>query len=113
MKKINFLTSLLLAGLLVSCGKNPEPSENKPSEIKSEPTTEEVHHDPVTITYSVWNLGSADSETPNLDRLMIQEFQSKYPWITVNIVERPKVAPNVFALSAFDDLIKLSIFAKF
>ena len=27
-------------------------------------------------------------------------------------VERPNVAPNVFALSEFDDLIKLSIFAK-
>ena len=92
MKKINLITSLLLAGLLVSCGQTPEPNSSKPSEPKSEPTTEEVHHDPVTITYSAWNLGSADSETPNLDRLMIQEFQRKYPWITVNIVERPKVA---------------------
>lgn len=46
---------------------------------------------PVTITYAAWNLGPAESANPNLERLMIQAFMQRYPWITVNIVERPKV----------------------
>jgi len=46
--------------------------------------------DPVTIKYAAWNLGAIDSET-NLERLMLQAFVEKYPWITVQIVERPKV----------------------
>ncbi|XMB72297.1 hypothetical protein RJI07_09345 [Mycoplasmatota bacterium WC30] len=50
-------------------------------------TTEEP--DPVTITYAAWNLGT--TESLNLDRLMIDSFMEKYPWITVDIIERPKV----------------------
>lgn len=52
------------------------------------PTTTE-YHDPVTITYAAWNLGTVDSL--NLERLMIEQFMVAYPWITVNIIERPKV----------------------
>ncbi|MBI9010106.1 MAG: hypothetical protein JEZ05_08740 [Tenericutes bacterium] len=51
-------------------------------------TTEEP--DPVTITYAAWNLGT--TESVNLERLMIDSFMEKYSWITVEIIERPKVA---------------------
>lgn len=49
------------------------------------------NREPVTITYAAWNLGTAD--TPNINREMIRAFQERYPWITVDILERPKV-PN-------------------
>lgn len=48
-----------------------------------------VSHTPVTITYAAWNLGAIDSL--NLERLMIEAFMDQYPWITVQIIERPKV----------------------
>jgi multiple sugar transport system substrate-binding protein len=48
-----------------------------------------VQPDPVTITYAAWNLGAVDSV--NLERLMLEAFEEEYPWITVEIVERPKV----------------------
>ncbi len=53
------------------------------------PATTESH-DPVTVSYAAWNLGAIDSTT-NLERLMLQAFVEEYPWITVQIVERPKV----------------------
>jgi len=56
---------------------------------ESTTTTTTEYHDPVTITYAAWNLGTIDSL--NLERLMIDEFMEAYPWITVNIIERPKV----------------------
>lgn len=84
-----FLSAVCLTTLLTGCTKTEDSSNNKPSDDSSMTPSEQ--HDPVTLTYSAWNLGASDSETPNLDRLMIQEFQKKYPWITVNIVERPKV----------------------
>ena len=56
---------------------------------------------PVTITYAAWNLGPAQSENPNLERLMIQAFMQRYPWITVNIVERPKI-PDPSGTSEID-----------
>ena len=83
MKKFKLLSTILLASCLVSCGGSNTSTPDK--------TTEEEHHDPVTITYSAWNLGSPDAEKPNLDRLMLEEFHKKYPWITVNVVEIPKV----------------------
>ena len=94
------LSSVLMSMVIAGCGEAKEspnastPSTSTPTESTpiQNSSTEEVHHDPVTITYSAWNLGSADSDTPNLDRMMIDEFQKKYPWITVNIIERPKVA---------------------
>lgn len=46
--------------------------------------------DPVTVSYAAWNLGAIDSTT-NLERLMLEAFVEEYPWITVEIVERPKV----------------------
>jgi len=58
-----------------------------------------VSHTPVTITYAAWNLGAIDSL--NLERLMIQAFMEEYPWITINIIERPKV-PDPSGLTEID-----------
>ncbi|NLD26159.1 MAG: extracellular solute-binding protein [Acholeplasmataceae bacterium] len=46
--------------------------------------------DIIEITYANWNLGSPDSEDPNMERLMIQAFEDKYPHIKVRVIERPK-----------------------
>jgi len=53
-------------------------------------TTTTEHHDPVTLTYAAWNLGAVDTTT-NLERLMLDAFEVQYPWITVDILERPRV----------------------
>jgi len=55
-------------------------------------TTTETH-DPVTVTYAAWNLGEAGTAgaQTNLERAMLEAFAVAYPWITVEIVERPKV----------------------
>ncbi len=47
--------------------------------------------DKTVITYASWNLGSPDSEEPNMERLMIDAFMEKYPDIEVQIIERPKI----------------------
>ncbi len=46
--------------------------------------------DKIVITYANWNLGSPDSEEPNMERLMLEAFQDKYPHIKVNVIEWPK-----------------------
>lgn len=93
MKNTNklFLSAVCMVSLLTGCNNSDKSSDtNSQTPATSNSSTQE-NHDPVTISYAAWNLGASDSETPNLDRLMIDEFQKKYPWITVNIVERPKV----------------------
>jgi len=50
-------------------------------------TTE--YHEPVNVTYAAWNLGAIDSD--NLEREMLAAFTEEYPWITVEIIERPMV----------------------
>lgn len=78
MKKVNILLlSALVATLTAGCGGKDSSST-------------ELQHDPVTITYASWDLGSEDAEAPNIERMMIDEFEKQYPWITVNIIERPK-----------------------
>jgi multiple sugar transport system substrate-binding protein len=46
--------------------------------------------DRIEITYASWNLGSPDSEEPNMERLMIEAFMEEHPEIKVRIIERPK-----------------------
>lgn len=78
MKKVNILLlSALVATFTAGCGGK-------------ESSSTELEHDPVTITYASWDLGAADAEAPNIERMMIDEFEKQYPWITVNIIERPK-----------------------
>lgn len=78
MKKLMILMGFfLIATLLVACGNGEAPT----------PTPE----DQVEITYASWNLGSPDSEEPNMERLMIEAFMEKYPNIKVTVIERPKV----------------------
>ena len=84
MKKVQLITlSALLATLCAGCGGNTN------SGVVSSTGGLSNNHEPVTITYSGWNLGAADAETPNLERMMIDEFEKQYPWITVNVMERP------------------------
>lgn len=44
----------------------------------------------IVLTYANWNLGSPNSEEPNMERLMLKAFEEKYN-IKVEIIERPKV----------------------
>ncbi|HRY77304.1 MAG TPA: hypothetical protein P5154_00895 [Candidatus Izemoplasmatales bacterium] len=85
MKKIlSFAFLTLFAFLLAGC-------QTESTTTTSGITT--VSHDPVTITYAAWNLGPVDSTT-NLERLMLAAFEAEYPWINVEITERPKVPSN-------------------
>ena len=71
MKKVNvLLLSALIATITTGCGGNGETS----SSISSQ----EEHHEPVTITYASWDLGPADAEAPNIERMMIDEFEKEY-----------------------------------
>ncbi|MDD4070607.1 MAG: extracellular solute-binding protein, partial [Candidatus Izemoplasmatales bacterium] len=89
-----FLFTLLVLGF-VGCqstsssttGNSSTTTDNSGSASSSTQTTEMP--DPVTITYAAWNLGAVDSV--NLERLMLEAFEEEYPWITVEIIERPKV----------------------
>ncbi len=54
-------------------------------------TKDEVPSGKTVITYASWNLGSAESEEPNMERLMIDAFMEKYTDIEVQIIERPKI----------------------
>ena len=81
MKKIMlFLATAILTFVLVSCG-NPGTDT---------PGTGDGEKD-IVLTYAAWNLGSADSDTPNMERLMLEEFEKAHPGIKVEVVERPKV----------------------
>ena len=94
MKKVQlFALTTLFATLCAGCGGKTDSSSNNgvvSSNVSLGENSSSVHHDPVTITYTAWNLGSPDSAKPNLDRLMIEEFEKEYPWITVEIIEIPK-----------------------
>jgi len=54
-------------------------------------TKDETPSGKTVITYASWNLGSAESEEPNMERLMIDAFMEKYTDIEVEIIERPKI----------------------
>ncbi len=91
MKKIIVLFVLLFSAIALTACTQTSSATTKQTTLPgttTPPTTTE-YHDPVTITYAAWNLGTVDSL--NLERLMIQAFMETYPWITVNIIERPKV----------------------
>ncbi|MBN2540532.1 MAG: carbohydrate ABC transporter substrate-binding protein [Bacilli bacterium] len=94
MKKLLALLIISVFGLaLISCSGTTistlitTGSSTTGTDNTGETTT--ISHDPVTITYAAWNLGTVDSL--NLERLMIEAFMEEYPWITVEIIERPKV----------------------
>lgn len=97
MKKILSLMFIALFGIvLIGCNNSIVTSITTNDGTNSSTTNTDLTsgedtqtHNPVTITYAAWNLGT--TESINLERLMIQSFMEKYPWITVEIVERPKV----------------------
>lgn len=78
MKKILLLFAFVFASVMLVACKDDKP----------DPT---IIDDQVEITYASWNLGSADSEEPNMERLMIDAFMEAYPNIKVTVIERPKV----------------------
>lgn len=87
MKKILCLAVLsFIAFTMMGCQKETTILSTTGNDITT--TT----HEPVTVTYAAWNLGALD-DTTNLERLMLDAFEVEYPWITVEIMERPKV-PN-------------------
>jgi len=74
MKKLLIIIGLILFTFgLVACKDDEVPSGN-----------------PV-ITYASWNLGSPESEEPNMERLMLEAFMEEYPDIEIEIIERPKI----------------------
>ena len=94
MKKLFSLLSLLLITVaFVGC----QPKTIVTTDDNTTQTTTAINntnqtteqHSPVTITYAAWNLGAVDE--PNLERMMLDAFEIEYPWITVEIIERPKV----------------------
>jgi multiple sugar transport system substrate-binding protein len=92
MKKIlgTMLVTLFLF-LLTACGETTTTTTANATDSTTTTTTTAAEvHDPVTISYAAWNLGAIDN-TSNLERLMIEAFMDQYPWITVEIRERPKV----------------------
>ncbi|MGE0003697.1 MAG: hypothetical protein AB7S88_04475, partial [Candidatus Izemoplasmatales bacterium] len=94
MKKWTSVLLIALLGLvLFACG------ETTTTTTTGTDTSATENHDPVTVTYAAWNLGTVDST--NLERLMLQAFSEEYPWITVEVVERPKV-PDATGTSEID-----------
>lgn len=102
MKKILSLSLVLLGCLaFVACGETTTTATTTgtaasvtttsgTASTTTTTTTATVSHEPVTLTYAAWNLGAIDNTT-NLERLMLDAFEVQYPWITVEILERPKV----------------------
>ncbi|MDR4968030.1 MAG: extracellular solute-binding protein [Acholeplasmataceae bacterium] len=87
MKKILMIFAFVFLTVgLVACGGSTD-----------DPTTPVDTDDPtllpgqIEITYASWDLGSPESEEPNMQRLMIKAFEEAYPNIKVRIIERPKV----------------------
>lgn len=74
MKKALLVMVLLFSVSLLAACNNDKPEDGK-----------------IRITYANWNLGAEDSETPNMERLMIKAFEDANPNIDVVIVERPKI----------------------
>lgn len=88
MKKIlSLILVFVLSFSFIACGGSDDTTTNA-----TDNSTTEESHDPVTITYAAWNLGTVDSL--NLERLMIEAFMEEYSWITVEIIERPKVTDS-------------------
>ncbi len=89
-----FLTCAIVIGLMAGCGNNTTASDSTPTATPAAATdsgtdaatatpasaTDDADKTPVTITYYTW-VQSADGEYP---QNMIDGFEAKYPWITVD-----------------------------
>jgi multiple sugar transport system substrate-binding protein len=91
-----FLMVLTLClSLMVGCGKQQAPAESgkqqtQATKEESKTTGEnpvEEKHEPVTIEFTSW--GFANEATKPAYEAMKAEFESKYPWITVEMVGYP------------------------
>jgi multiple sugar transport system substrate-binding protein len=74
MKMLKSLAAIMTVLMLISCSVSNESKEEKGS-----------NNEAVTISYASWNVGT--NEEQNLERLMIKEFEKKYPNIKVKVVE--------------------------
>lgn len=73
MKKfLSIITLFILTFAIVGCG------DDKKDDGKT------------VLTYAAWNLGSNDEDSINMERLMLKEFEKKYPEYKVEVIERPK-----------------------
>ena len=83
MKKKKILALILVAVMLVSaaaCGKKDSDSKGKPDTGAKETVADDGEkNDPVTLRFSWWG-GDARHEAT---LAVIKEFQTKYPWITI------------------------------
>lgn len=68
---------LTIIMVLIGCSKDVSKQDVKDDEVGAK--------DPVTISFASWALGT--EEERNLERIMIEEFQKRYPHITVEIDE--------------------------
>ena len=100
MKRLLSLFSLVLVTvMLTACGGQTQGTTNtnnvttttKDPYTKLVSSVTGIEYEPCTLTYAAWDLGQEDSETPNMDRLMLKAFEAAYPGIKVKIVERPKI----------------------
>ena len=92
MKKVLSLTVLaLFAFVLTACNKTTTNVATTVSPVTTTTAETSETYQPCELTYAAWDLGAADSETPNMDRYMLKAFEEAYPGITVKVTERPKV----------------------
>lgn len=95
MKKVQlFALTTLFATLCAGCGGKTDSSSNNgvvSSNVSLGENSSSVHHDPVTITYAAWNLGSPDSAKPNLDRLMIEEFEKNIHGLQLKLLKFQRI----------------------
>lgn len=74
MKKfLSIVTLFIMSMIIVGCKDRKDPSDGK-----------------TVLTYAAWNLGSNDPDSINMERLMLKEFEKKYPEYKVQVIERPK-----------------------
>ena len=66
MKRLKSLLAILVIVMLFGCNASNEGKKG------NETNTEEV-----TISYASWNVGTKEEQ--NIERMMIKEFEKKYP----------------------------------
>ena len=101
MKKIlAILLALAMVLSLAACGasQTEEPATEAPkadAPVAEAPAEEE--HEPVTIEFLCW--GAAETTTSAAFTAMIEGFEAKYPWITVEVTECNYDAVNTTLLT--------------
>lgn len=89
------MVGLSAAALLSACGTaaSPSPSASTASQAPGSSASPAAEHDPVTITVGALRPG-ATQEAADALNLQIDQFTTKYPWITVESEEYNWTAPT-------------------